>query len=478
MFNITTSHDLVKFTSHPYLTSFASFTSYPNLTSIASFLCLILLLILSNIIKRNKSCKVFLVDFACYKPPTAQICNSEMFLDRVRSCEKFSEASLVFMQTILEKAGLGQSTYTPEAFLRKPMNPCLEDSRREAEMVMFGAVDELLAKSGVEGKDIGIVIVNCSIFNVVPSLCAMIVNRYKLGEDTVSYNLSGMGCSAGLIAIGLAKQLLQVRHNSYALVVSTENITQNCYFGNDRSKLLSNCIFRIGGAVMLLTNRPSVSKVAKYQLIHTVHNNTTISDRSYNCVFYEEDHRGQAGVTITKDLMVVASKTIEANVITLGRLVLPIREQILYVTNYIIKRFVLRKVDPYVPNFKKAFDHIITHVGGKPVLDEVKRKLDLTKSDMEASTMTLYRFGNTSSSSVWYGLAYAEAKGKIKRGDRAWQIAFGAGFKCSSVIWRAIKTVDREKNNPWSDEIDGFPVDVDLDISCSIPYHFEPSEKI
>ncbi|GAV87353.1 FAE1_CUT1_RppA domain-containing protein [Cephalotus follicularis] len=181
----------------------------------------------------------------------------------MRFSEKFSEASLVFMRTVSEKAGLGQSTYVPEALLRKPMNPSLEDSRREAEMVMFGAVDELLAKTGVEGKDIGIVIVNCSIFNVVPSLSAMIVNRYKLGQHTVSYNLSGMGCSAGLIAIGLAKQLLQVRHRSYALVVSTENITQNCYFGNDRSKLLSNCIFRIGGAAILLTNRPYISKVAK-----------------------------------------------------------------------------------------------------------------------------------------------------------------------------------------------------------------------
>ncbi|GAV86075.1 LOW QUALITY PROTEIN: Chal_sti_synt_C domain-containing protein/FAE1_CUT1_RppA domain-containing protein, partial [Cephalotus follicularis] len=361
-----------------------------------------------------------------YKPPTTQICNSETFLDRVRSSEKFSEASLVFMQTILEKAGLGQSTYTPEAFLRKPMNPCLEDSRREAEMVMFGAVDGLLAKTGVEGKDIGIVIVNCSIFNVVPSLCAMIVNRYKLG-DTVSYNLSGMGCSAGLIAIGLAKQLLQVLNTSYAPVVSTENITENCYFGNDPSKLLCNCIFRVGGAAMLLTNLPSHHNIANYQLIHIVHNHTTTSDRSYNCIFQDEDHQGQAGVTITKDLMVVASKTIKDNMVMLGRLVLPIKEQILYVTNYIIRHFALAKVNHYVPNFRKAFDHIITHVGGKPILDEVNRNLDLTKYYMEASTMTLYRFGNTSSSSLWYGLAYLEAKGRIKRSDHVWRIAFDLG---------------------------------------------------
>jgi 3-ketoacyl-CoA synthase len=38
----------------------------------------------------------------------------------------------------------------------------------------------------------------------------MIVNHYKLRGNVQSYNLGGMGCSAGLISIDLAKQLLQV----------------------------------------------------------------------------------------------------------------------------------------------------------------------------------------------------------------------------------------------------------------------------
>ena len=74
--------------------------------------------------------------------------------------------------------------------------------------------------------------------------------------------------------------------------------------------------------------------------------------------------------------------------------------------------------------------------------------------------MTLYRFGNTSSSSLWYELAYSEAKGRIKKGDRVWQIAFGSGFKCNSAVWHALQTINPkyEKNNPWIDEIDKFPV--------------------
>ena len=52
--------------------------------------------------------------------------------------------------------------------------------------------------------------VNCSLFNPTPSLSAMIVNHFKMRPDIGSYNLSGMGCSAGLISISLAKELLQV----------------------------------------------------------------------------------------------------------------------------------------------------------------------------------------------------------------------------------------------------------------------------
>jgi 3-ketoacyl-CoA synthase len=47
----------------------------------------------------------------------------------------------------------------------------------------------------------------------------------------------------------------QVYPNSTALVLSTENMTQNWYFGNDKSMLIPNCLFRTGGAGILLSNK-------------------------------------------------------------------------------------------------------------------------------------------------------------------------------------------------------------------------------
>jgi 3-ketoacyl-CoA synthase len=82
-------------------------------------------------------------------------------------------------------------------------------------------------KTGVQPRQIGIVITNSSLFNPTPSLSATIMNHFKMPHTTFNYNLGGMGCSAGIVAIDLARQMLQLYPDTYALVVSHENLTNN-----------------------------------------------------------------------------------------------------------------------------------------------------------------------------------------------------------------------------------------------------------
>ncbi|CAH1435030.1 unnamed protein product [Lactuca virosa] len=432
-----------------------------NLISVV--VCSTLLVFLSTLYFLTRPRPVYLVNFSCYKPEEDRKCTRQKFLQCSTSTGTFTDQSLEFQKKILERSGLGESTYLPEAVLRIPPNPCMEEARKEAELVMFGAIDELLAKTGIKPKDIGILVVNCSLFNPTPSLTSMIVNHYKLRGNILSFNLGGMGCSAGLIAIDLAKDLLQVNPNSYALVMSMENITLNWYFGNERSMLVSNCLFRMGGAAILLSNKSSDKKISKYQLVHTVRTHKGSDDKCFSCVTQLEDPIGKIGVSLSKDLMGVAGDALKTNITTLGPLVLPMSEQLLFFATLVGKKVLRRKIKPYIPDFKLAFEHFCIHAGGRAVLDEIEKNLQLSDWHMEPSRMTLNRFGNTSSSSPWYELAYSEAKGRIKKGDRAWQIAFGSGFKCNSAVWKALKTINpsKEKNlNPWIDEIHQFPVHV------------------
>ncbi|XWS08896.1 hypothetical protein CRYUN_Cryun40dG0039800 [Craigia yunnanensis] len=404
---------------------------------------------------------VYLVNFACFKPEKARMVSRELFMQLSAKGECFTEESLRFQKKILERSGFGEMTYAPKALMHVPPTQTMTEARKETETVMFGAIDELLAKTGVKPTDIGILVVNSSLFNPTPSLSAAIVNHYKLRGNIFSYNLGGMGCSAGIISIDLAKQLLQVHRYSYALVVSTENITYNWYFGNNRSMLVTNCLFRVGGAAILLSNRSSDRRRSKYELVHTLRTHKGADDKSYNCVFQQEDENNKVGVTLSKDLMAVAGEALKANITTLGPLVLPLSEQLLFLATLFARRVLKMKIKPYIPDFKLAFEHFCIHAGGRGVLDEIEKSLALTQWHMEPSRMTLYRFGNTSSSSLWYELAYSEAKGRIKKRDRIWQIGFGSGFKCNSAIWRALKTINPTmEKNPWMDEINNFPVQV------------------
>jgi 3-ketoacyl-CoA synthase len=182
-------------------------------------LCIVVITILATLYFMSRPRKVYLLNFACYKPGPAQMCSKETFMKQTKLTGCFSDESLGFQKKILERSGYGQKTYVPLSLLDVPMSVSFDEARKEAGVVMFGVIDDLLAKTGVKPKDIGILIVNCSLFNPTPSLSAMVVNRYKLRGNILSYNLGGMGCSAGLVSVDLAKRLLQVYlHAIYSLV--------------------------------------------------------------------------------------------------------------------------------------------------------------------------------------------------------------------------------------------------------------------
>jgi predicted naringenin-chalcone synthase len=54
---------------------------------------------------------------------------------------------------------------------------------------------DLLEKTGIKPSHVGILVVNCSLFCPTPSLCAHIMNHFKMDKNTITYNLGGMGCS-------------------------------------------------------------------------------------------------------------------------------------------------------------------------------------------------------------------------------------------------------------------------------------------
>jgi len=204
-----------------------------------------------------------------------------------------------------------------------------------------------------------------------------------------------------------------------------------------------------------LSNNWLDGRRAWYKLLHTVRVQGS-GQAAYECVYEGEDAEGNRGVRLSKDIVKVAGKTMEKNLTMLGPQVLPISEQakvvwsiaVRFTTKLLIKYLLKRGAEdlaakipvpkPYVPDFKRCIDHFCIHAGGRAVIDGIEKNMQLQDFHTEPSRYTLYNYGNTSSSSIWYELEYIQEQQQtnpLKKGHRIMQVAFGSGFKCTSGVW-------------------------------------------
>lgn len=399
---------------------------------------------------------IYLLSFATFKAPDSWKVSQNEIIEMMRRQNCFTDDSIDFMGRVLLRSGTGQSTAWPPGITQclegKASDRSIERSREEAQTVIYDIVENALKKAKVHPKEIDVLVINCSLFSPTPSLCAMVISKFNMRSDIQSYNLSGMGCSASLISVDLAKNMLQRRNpGGKALVVSTEIITPNLYHGNEKGFLLQNTLFRCGGAAMVLSNKWGDGRRAWYKLLNTVRVQGT-GENAYQAVFETEDADGNRGVRLSKEIVKVAGKCMEKNLTTLGPYVLPLTEQIKVVASLLLRFCVkatkgmlnekqaekLPKIRPYVPDFKRGIDHFCIHAGGRAVIDGIEKNMKLELFHTEPSRMALLNYGNTSSSSIWYEMEYIQEHQKsnpLKKGHRIMQVAFGSGFKCTSGVW-------------------------------------------
>lgn len=408
---------------------------------------------------RARPLPVYLLDFSCHKPGpesrgSYEICE---YFGR-RSCQHSAESE-AFMRAIYRKSGLGDETYAPPFIFQTDYKAKFQYAILEAEDGMFSCVAHLLAKTDVDPSRITVLVAACSMFSPSPSFTSMLVQRFQLSPSVKTFNFSGMGCSAGTMSLDLAATILR-RQVGYALIVVTESTSLNWYFGDNRHMLVTNCIFRAGTAAALVTSDPAQRERAKMEVMRTLRTHHGADDAAYNAAIQMEDEDGHVGVALTKDLVRVAGVGLRNHISRLAPRVLPVSELLRYVYNVARSFLAGDRKAVHVPDFTTAFEHMCIHAGGKAVIDAVGRLMKFEEEVVEPARMCLHRFGNTSSSLVFYELAYFEAKGRIKSGDRVWMLAFGTGFKACSVVWRALRDSRIDPDNPWKDCIHRYPVSI------------------
>ncbi|KAL4594891.1 hypothetical protein ACB092_12G052100 [Castanea dentata] len=405
----------------------------------------------------------YILDYQCYKPTNDRMIDTEFCYEIIKRTKELGLPELKFLLQATVSSGIGEKTYAPKiVFEGREQNPTVLDGVFEMEEFFHDSVEKLLAKTGIRPSEIDVLLVNVSMLTTVPSLAARLINHYKMRDDIKVYNLTGMGCSASLISVDVVRNIFKSNKNLYALVVTTESMAPNWYAGTDRSMLLCNCLFRIGGCAILLTNKRALKHKAMLKLNCLLRTHHGSRDESYNCCIQKEDEQGRLGFHLGKNLPKVGTVALVDHLKQIAPKILPMSELLRFMVKFLVRKMSKTssaaggKTKPVI-NFKTGVDHFCLHAGGRAVIDGVKLSLGLSEYDIEPSRMTMHRFGNTSASSLWYVLGYMEAKKRLKKGDKVWMISLGAGFECNSGLWEVMRNLDLDDANAWKDCIEGYP---------------------
>ncbi|OEL17052.1 3-ketoacyl-CoA synthase 12 [Dichanthelium oligosanthes] len=411
---------------------------------------------------RRRQSRCYLLDYVCHRPSDSRKLSTETAGDVIQRNKRLGLPDYRFLLRVIVRSGIGEETYSPHNILEgREDSPTLRDALDEMDAFFDAAIAELFARTGFGPRDVDVLVFNVSMLSPAPSLASRIVCRYGLREDVAAYNLTGMGCSAGLIALDLARNALRTRPRALALVVSSESIAPNWYSGTDKSMMLANCLFRSGGAAVLLTNDPAQRGRAKMELGCLVRANIGANDDAHACALQREDAEGRVGISLSKALPKAAVRAFAVNLRRLAPGILPVSELARFAARLLSRRLLphlhsgKKGADAPKINFKTGVDHFCLHPGGTAVIEAVKQSLGLDDGDVEPARMTLHRWGNTSASSLWYVLSYMEAKGRLKVGDKVLMVTFGSGFKCNSCVWEV--TGDMTDKGAWADCIDSYP---------------------
>ncbi|MFG0606930.1 type III polyketide synthase [Vibrio mimicus] len=269
---------------------------------------------------------------------------------------------------------------------------------KHSKMLAIKAAVKALSNAELQPEEISMVIVTSCTGFMMPSLTAYLINQLNLRDNTIQLPISQMGCVGGAFAINRAyEHCLQSKKNN-VLIVSVE--TSSLCFHRQADRLqdfISDALFGDGVASVVMRGDDNLSGfkiLAKHGFM--------IKDTESYIKYGITDQ----GFHFSLDKEVMYSVELAAPE---------------------MEKFIVQELGGL-----DQIDFYISHTGGRRILDEVQRCLQLPPSHLHHSRECLRLTGNTSSVAVLDVLSRHFAERKL--GDRGVISAFGPGFTTELAI--------------------------------------------
>jgi 3,5-dihydroxyphenylacetyl-CoA synthase len=267
------------------------------------------------------------------------------------------------------------------------------------------AIDACLKSAGATIEDIGHLSCVTSTGFLTPGLTALLIREMGIPPQCSRVDVVGMGCNAGLNALGVTAAWSAAHPRQLAVLLCAEACSAAYTFDSTMRTAVVNSLFGDGAAAIALTGDDMVPGAEGPRILSFA---SHIITEAVGAMRYDWD-RGQDRFSffLDPDIPYVVGAHAE---LVIGRL---------------LAGTDLRRSD---------ISHWLLHSGGKKVIDAVRINLGLSRHEVRHTTGVLRDYGNLSSGSFLFSYERLLREGVAKKGDYGVLMTMGPGSTIETAL--------------------------------------------
>jgi polyketide synthase Type III len=272
------------------------------------------------------------------------------------------------------------------------------------------AIDECLKDTGATVSDIRHLCCVTSTGFLTPGLSALLIREMGIPPWCGRVDVVGMGCNAGLNALGVTAAWSAAHPGELAILLCAEACSAAYVFDSTMRTAVVNSLFGDGAAAIALISDgradelPGPAATGPRLLGFASH----IVTDAFEAMRYDwDDAQGKFSFFLDPDIPYVVGAHAE---LVVGRL---------------LSGTGLRRSD---------IRHWLVHSGGKKVIDAIRVNLGLTRHDVRHTTSVLRDYGNLSSGSFLFSYQRLVREDVTRPGDHGVLMTMGPGSTIETAL--------------------------------------------
>jgi len=267
------------------------------------------------------------------------------------------------------------------------------------------AVEACLKNAGAAIDDIGHLCCVTSTGFLTPGLTALLIREMGIQPRCSRVDVVGMGCNAGLNALGVTSAWSAANPGQLAILLCAEACSAAYVFDSSMRTAVVNSLFGDGAAAIALTGDDLLPGAEGPRILSFASH--IITDAAGAMRYDWDSAQGKFSFYLDPDIPYVVGAHAE---LVVGRL---------------LAGTGLRRSD---------IDHWLVHSGGKKVIDALRVNLGLTRYDVRHTTGVLRDYGNLSSGSFLFSYERLLRERVTKPGDYGVLMTMGPGSSIEPAL--------------------------------------------